>query len=64
LKRKGTLCDILPHGAEVYEINEQNVCISTGLTRDAGEKEIRQLIFFPHGWLTTSWENIYGGRLL
>lgn len=64
LQFKGTLCDVLPHGAYVYEIDRQNVCITTGLTCDAGEKEIRQLIFFPPGMLTTSWENIYGGRIL
>ncbi len=66
LEKNGALCDTLPHGAGVYEIKpyKQNVCISTGLTNYAGEKEIRQLIFFPEGILTTSWENIHGGRIL
>ncbi len=64
LDSRGTLCDLLPHGANIYEIGGQNVCITTGLTHDAGEKEIRQLIYFPPNVLTTSWENVNGGRLL
>ncbi|MFH0948969.1 MAG: radical SAM protein [Candidatus Aenigmatarchaeota archaeon] len=64
LKKDGAKCDVLPHGAIVYEINEQNVCLTTGLTFDPGQEEIRQLVFFPQGWLTTSWENVYGGRIL
>lgn len=64
LEKEGTRCDILPHGAVVYEVKEQNVCLTTGLTCDSGEEEIRQLIFFPQGWLTTSWENVKGGRII
>jgi len=63
-EKEGALCDILPHGASVYEVKGQNVCITTGLTVDAGEKAIRQLIFFPPDLVTTSWENIHGGRVL
>ena len=64
LKENGGVCDILPHGAVVYEVGGQNVCITTGLTYNPGEKMIRQLIFFPQGWLTSSWEYVQGGRLL
>ena len=64
LKKEGALCDKLPHGALVYEVDGQNVCMTTGLTYDSGEEKIRQLIFFPQGRLTTSWENVQGGRLL
>ncbi len=64
LEKEGTKCDVLPHGAVVYEVDEQNVCLTTGLTYDSGKEEIRQLIFFPQGWLTTSWENVKGGRIL
>lgn len=62
----GALCDVLPHGAEVYEVDGQNVCITTGLTKDAGKDDIRQLIYFPQPGediLTTSWENVEGGRI-
>src|SRR4030042_167216 len=64
--RKSVLCDRLPHGAEVYEIYGQNVCITTGLSWDAGKDDMRQLIYFPQKGadiLTTSWENVEGGRI-
>ncbi len=65
IEREGHFCYNLPHGAGVYEIDDQNVCVSTGLTPNEKNREvIRQLIFFPQGWLTTSWENVQGGRLL
>lgn len=80
LEKNGTLCDILPHGALIYEINGQNVGVTTGLSPKFGGKktreitdclknkpsdeEIRQLIFIPPDMLTTSWENIFGGRIL
>lgn len=81
LEENGTLCDILPHGALIYEVNGQNVGVTTGLstkfggakTREAAEsclknkpsdEDLRQLIFIPPDMLTTSWENIFGGRIL
>jgi len=65
LEKEGQFCDDLPHGALVYEIFGQNVCITTGLTRaQRMQREVRQLIFFPQGWLTSSWENVMGGRIL
>ena len=64
LKEEGDLCDVLPHGAEVYEVDKQNVCITTGLSPNPKEEGYRQLIFFPPNILTTSWTNPYGGRIL
>jgi len=65
LEKKGDFCYDLPHGAQVYEVFGQNVCVTTGLTPAQRDKEdIRQLIFFPQGLLTTSWENVKGGRVL
>lgn len=64
LETNGNRCDILPHGAVVYEVDGQNVCLTTGLSQEVGKEESRQLIFFPQGWLTTSWENVMGGRLI
>lgn len=64
IEKNGTLNDILPHGAKVFQLYGQNICISTGLTRDAGEDNVRQLIWFPQGWLTKSWEDVQGGREL
>jgi len=65
LEEKGEFCDELPHGAIVYEIFGQNVCVTTGLTPAQRNKDdVRQLIFFPQGCLTASWENVNGGRVL
>ena len=77
LDDKGTLCDVLPHGALVYEVNGQNVALTTGLSSKfkksasatfdktyASNDTVRQLVFLPPSMLTTSWENIYGGRIL
>ena len=61
--RSGIHCDTLPHGAEVWEINGQNVCITTGLSDDAGKEDIRQLVFFPQGILTSSWVTVNGSRI-
>lgn len=64
LDEMGHLCDILPHGAKVYEYRKQNVSLTTGLSRDYREEKARNLIWFPSGILTTSWEYIYGGRII
>ncbi len=73
LESTGRICGKLPHGAVIYEVDKQNVCITTGLTddveqnekrtTDAGEYKIRQLIFFAPNILTSSWENPFGGRI-
>jgi pyruvate-formate lyase-activating enzyme len=74
LNSQGTLCDVLPHGAMVYEVDGQNVAVSSGLGRvntsddciasKPSEDELRQLIFIPPNMLTTRWDNIFGGRIL
>lgn len=56
--------EILPHGAEVYGIDGLQVCATTGLSNYAGEENIRQLIFFPDGMLTTSWVDPKGAAVL
>lgn len=62
--RSGLYCDRLPHGAEVWEVEGQNVCITTGLSNDAGKDDCRQLVFFPQGILTASWVTVNGSRIL
>lgn len=57
----GKLCYSLPHGASVYEVDGQNVSIATGLGKPGDN---RQLIFFPQGWLTMSWETVQGSRII
>lgn len=46
----------LPHGAIVYDVDGQNVCLSNCLTRQPEAQDIRQLIFFPDGHLRYDWE--------
>jgi len=60
----GVRCDVLPHGATIYEVFGQNVCITTCMGENGNTEDIRDLIFFPKGWLTTSWQNVNGGRIL
>jgi len=62
-RKHGIYCDKLPHGAEIWEINGQNICITDGLSDDAGKDNIRQLVFFPQGILTSSWVTVNGSRV-
>jgi hypothetical protein len=47
----------LSHGAIVYDIDGQNVCVSNCLNTDAVDLgNIRNLIFFPDGHLRYRWD--------
>ena len=61
-KRKVTLLMTLMHGAEVYDVDGQNVCLTDCLTRDPSTDDLRQLIFFPDGHLRYDWE--YEGAII
>ena len=52
----------LPHGAVIYDIDGQNLCINNCLTLPQ-QDTIRQLIFYPDGSLTYDWQ-YKGARLL
>ena len=52
----------LVHGAAVYDLDGQNVCLGNCLTVDPGDERIRQLIFFPDGHLRYAWQ--YPGAIL
>lgn len=56
VRRHGTLIQNLVHGAQVYDLNGQNLCLSNCLTRNPEEETARQLIFFPNGELYTDWQ--------
>lgn len=59
-----TLLMELPHGARVYDVDGQNVCLTDCLTLDASKpEELRNLIFFPDGSLRYAWQ-YEGARLL
>jgi len=53
--RKATLLLRLPHGANVYDYNGQNISINNCLTHDANPDKVRQLIFAADGHLRYSW---------
>jgi hypothetical protein len=53
----------LVHGAVIYDVNQQNVCLTDSLTIDQQKEEIRQLIFFPDGRLVYDWV-FAGARIL
>lgn len=52
----------LAHGAMVYDVRGQNVCISNCLTIEPGNDELRQIIFFPDGHIRHDWQ--YEGAIL
>jgi len=62
LQNDGTLLMKLMHGAEVYDYNGQNVCLTDCLTIEPEEGNIRQLIYFPDGHLRYDWQ--YEGAIL
>ncbi len=61
LLQHGTLVMTLAHGALVYDVQGQNVCLSSCLTIEPNG-DIRQLIFFPDGHLRYDWQ--YKGAVL
>ncbi len=62
LEIKGALLMTLIHGAQVYDVGGQNVCLTDSLTIDAKSDDLRQLIFFPDGHLRYDWQ--YPGAIL
>ena len=59
LDRVGTQVLQLAHGAMVYDVDGQNVCLSNCLKKDRYEKMsvMRNLIFYPDGHLRYDWEH-------
>jgi hypothetical protein len=62
LEHSGALLMTLIHGARVYDVAGQNVCLTDSLTLDARSDDLRQLIFFPDGHLRYDWQ--YQGAIL
>jgi MoaA/NifB/PqqE/SkfB family radical SAM enzyme len=62
LEEDGALLMTLVHGARVYDVGGQNVCLTDSLTIDAGSDDLRQLIFCPDGHLRYDWQ--YKGAIL
>lgn len=62
LETNGTPVMNLAHGATIYDVNNQNVCLSNCLTKNNFLDGIRNLIFFPDGHLRYDWQ--HGGAIL
>jgi molybdenum cofactor biosynthesis enzyme MoaA len=62
LEQDGVLLMTLVHGARVYDVGGQNVCLTDSLTIVPGADDLRQLIFFPDGHLRYDWQ--YQGAIL
>lgn len=52
----------LPHGAIVYDLHGQNICLTDCLTIEPAGDDLRQFIFFPDGHLRYDWQ--YEGAIL
>jgi len=62
LDKEGKLLLQHVHGALVYDLRGQNICLTNALTYDPDPENIRQLIFFPDGHLRYDWQ--YRGAVL
>lgn len=62
VEARGKRLMALVHGAAVFDLAGQNLCLSNCLTLKPEEEELRQLIFFPDGHLRYDWQ--YTGALL
>jgi len=56
VKENGTKLLEIMHGATVYDLAGQNVCLTNCLTRHHSPEQIRQIIYFPDGKLRYDWE--------
>lgn len=62
LRQSGNRLMTLTHGATVYDVDGQNVCLTSSLTINPAGENLRQLIFFPDGHLRYDWQ--YEGAIL
>ena len=62
LQEKASLLMKLAHGAVVYDLHGQNICLNNCLTVQPEAEEMRNLIFFPDGHLRYYWQ--YPGAIL
>lgn len=62
LDHEGSVILRLAHGAVVYDLHGQNLCLSNCLSVNPDSEEMRNLIFFPDGRLRYYWQ--YPGAIL
>ena len=58
----GTHLLTLMHGAKIYDLEGQNICVSDCLTLDSASDDIRTLIYYGDGRVTYDWQ--YEGAVL
>ncbi|MBI5148871.1 radical SAM protein [Candidatus Pacearchaeota archaeon] len=62
MDKNATKLMTLSHGAIIYELDGQNICLTDCEMIQPKTEEIRTLIFFPDGHLRWNWE--FGGAIL
>lgn len=62
VEENGSLVLELAHGARVYDVAGQNLCLSNCITVDPNAEEMRSIIFFPDGHVRYAWQ--YSGAIL
>ncbi|MEK7191894.1 MAG: radical SAM protein [Patescibacteria group bacterium] len=62
VEKEGSHLWTLSHGAKVYDLKGQNICLNECLTVQPDAGEMRNLIFFPDGHLRSYWQ--YEGSVL
>jgi len=62
VKKNGSHLLTLQHGAKVYDVNGQNLCLNACLTVHPDKDDLRNLIFYPDGSIRYYWQ--YPGALL
>jgi len=56
VEKNGSHIRTLLHGAKVFDIGGQNLCINNCLSVDPDNEALRNLIFFPDGHVRTHWQ--------
>ncbi|MBU4086314.1 MAG: radical SAM protein [Nanoarchaeota archaeon] len=62
IAKNGNKIMTLQDGAQVYDLNGQNLCLTDALTIKPKSDSLRQIIFFPDGHLRFDWQ--YKGAIL
>lgn len=60
--KNGNRIMTLQDGAQIYDVNGQNICLTDALTIKPKSDNLRQIIFFPDGHLRFDWQ--YKGATL
>lgn len=62
IEERGTRLLSLMHGAQVFDIDGQNICLSDCLTNEPANGDIRTLIFYSDGRICYDWQ--YDGAII